>query len=110
MIMHHKFCLIDTRELETDEVREREKILRKQSAKEEQLKKKGQKVPRVVPPENRVQLPKNGVLITGSCNWTMQGFSGNWENVIVTSNRILVDRFKQEYLRIYNDFVQSNAR
>lgn len=54
-----------------------------------------------------VYIPPRGVCITGSCNWTMQGFSSNWENVIITNNKIIVDEFRKEFDRIWSDFLNS---
>lgn len=49
----------------------------------------------------------NTYLLTGSTNWTNDGFSTNWENIIVTSNLKLVMEFENEYQRIWEDFEKS---
>lgn len=43
-------------------------------------------------------------LLTGSTNWTNDGFSTNWENILITSNLKLVKEFENEYQRIWEDF------
>lgn len=44
------------------------------------------------------------ILITGSANWTFQGFASNWDNLIVTSNRVLVKEFESEFERTWELF------
>lgn len=43
-------------------------------------------------------------LLTGSTNWTNDGFSTNWENILVTSNLKLIMEFENEFQRIWEDF------
>lgn len=107
MIMHHKFALIDARELSDDEICERDKFLLEKKVKASQQKRK-KFVDTATPALDRVSLPKNGICITGSCNWTMEGFTRNRENIIVTSNQIVIDAFQQEFNDMYNDFLESN--
>lgn len=42
-----------------------------------------------------------GKVISGSCNWTMQAVTGNWENVIITDDRAIVSSFVQEFERLW---------
>lgn len=107
MIMHHKFCLVDTRHETSQELLHREKMKLKQEATRSQQQKKG--IPEK-PKRKTVQLPPQGVCITGSCNWTMQGFAGNWENIIVTSNQTIISGFQREFERIWSDFIASNKK
>lgn len=41
------------------------------------------------------------VLMTGSLNWTMQAFCGNWDNIIVTTRPPVVKSFLQEFDRAW---------
>lgn len=41
------------------------------------------------------------ILITGSMNWTMSAFFGNWENMIVSSHSWLVKPFVDEFDRLW---------
>lgn len=43
-------------------------------------------------------------LITGSLNWTNQALHGNWENVLVTSQKELVEQFRVEFERLWELF------
>lgn len=120
--MHHKFCLIDTRsqtEKETKDGQERidakkkaeldakkKAKLQKELASDDEESEK-EDMDSEKPPEKKVYIPKNGICITGSCNWTMQGFTANWENIIVTNNNIIVSRFRQEFDRIWSDFISA---
>lgn len=65
-IMHHKFCLIDTLNM-----------------------------------ENMKNTP---FVICGSLNWTNQGLSGNWEDVIVTSQKEIVEQYKTEFEKLWLQF------
>lgn len=46
----------------------------------------------------------NHILISGSCNWTMQAFAGNWENILVTSVPDLVTPFSQHFSQMWKEF------
>lgn len=41
------------------------------------------------------------IVMTGSLNWTSQAMFGNYENVIVTSQKVIVDNYKQEFERLW---------
>lgn len=43
----------------------------------------------------------NNILITGSINWTMTAFFGNFENIMVTNEAALVKPFADEFERIW---------
>lgn len=45
----------------------------------------------------RFDIPANGLLITGSCNFTMEALTSNHENIIVTSNKMLVDKYLEQF-------------
>ncbi|EDW75876.1 uncharacterized protein Dwil_GK19043 [Drosophila willistoni] len=76
-MMHHKFCVID------GEARVNEII---------ELKKR------------KHVRPYNSILISGSVNWTRQGLGGNWENCIITSDKVLTKSFQAEFRRMWNAF------
>lgn len=46
----------------------------------------------------------NHILVSGSCNWTMQAVSGNWDNIIVTSEPNLVIPFSQHFAQLWKEF------
>ncbi|XP_063377109.1 uncharacterized protein LOC134664411 [Cydia fagiglandana] len=48
--------------------------------------------------ENQAAVP---VVIMGSLNWTNQALSGNWEDVTVTSQREIVDKYRLEFDRLW---------
>ncbi|XP_053674609.1 uncharacterized protein LOC128724913 [Anopheles nili] len=56
-------------------------------------------------------LPKGGILITGSSNWTMAALSLHWDNMILTSFPEMVNPFSVEFQRIWyemNDILVSS--
>lgn len=86
--MHHKFCLIDApcdNEMEiflangnVDEVGNNN-VARK-----------------------KIVLPKHGLLITGSLNWTREALTSNVENFIVTSDRNLIKDYQKFFFDCWN--------
>ncbi|XP_012226655.1 uncharacterized protein zuc [Linepithema humile] len=46
----------------------------------------------------------NSILITGSTNWTMTAFFGNFENILVTNESELVKPFVNEFNRLWTIF------
>ena len=46
----------------------------------------------------------NTILITGSFNWTMQAVMGNKENIIVTSEPLLLQPFVEEFKKLWTEF------
>lgn len=44
------------------------------------------------------------ILITGSTNWTMSAFFGNFENILVTNQSSLVGPFLKEFDRMWHAF------
>ena len=45
-------------------------------------------------------------LLSGSYNWTRSAANYNQENVIVTADRAIVERFRTEFERLWGDFAQ----
>ncbi|KAG5675369.1 hypothetical protein PVAND_005278 [Polypedilum vanderplanki] len=77
--LHHKFCLID--------VPSKNKIflpIKKTIANDK---------PR------QVFIPNNGILINGSLNWTQEGMTNNYENIIVTSNKAIIAGYIDEFIK-----------
>lgn len=62
------------------------------------------------PEKKTITIPEGGICITGSCNWTMQGLAGNWENIIITSHPTIVTAFRREFDRIWQDFIDAQSR
>lgn len=73
-LMHHKFCVFDGPG--------RVKTVNKKPSTQEQ----------------------KSFLLTGSTNWTNDGFSTNWENILITTNKQLITEFENEFQRIWSDF------
>ena len=48
-------------------------------------------------------------VVTGSLNWTVKGLYGNQENVVVSSNRSLVEPFSQHFQLLWDHYHPSNA-
>jgi len=46
----------------------------------------------------------NCILVSGSCNWTTQALTGNWENIMVTSVPNLVLPFSQHFSQLWKEF------
>ncbi|XP_067004322.1 uncharacterized protein zuc [Anabrus simplex] len=44
------------------------------------------------------------LLLTGSFNWTMQAMAGNWDNMIITSQPVLVGKFCGEFDDLWKYF------
>lgn len=44
-------------------------------------------------------------VMTGSLNWTNQALNGNWESVVVTSEPKIVQLYKNEFERLWEQFV-----
>ncbi|XP_061392074.1 mitochondrial cardiolipin hydrolase [Musca vetustissima] len=80
MFMHHKFCIIDS----------------------------PQRIDAIFKKQNNKSAAKRchtrGLVLTGSLNWTMQGFGGNWENILITSNAECVRTYAEEFERMWNAF------
>lgn len=83
-LMHHKFCIID-------------------GPYSRRLRPSTSAVARYANESDMIPL-----LLNGSMNWTFQGFSGNWENLLITSNLELIDQFEQEFQRMWNKFNNKN--
>uniref|UniRef100_A0A1A9V7R0 Mitochondrial cardiolipin hydrolase n=1 Tax=Glossina austeni TaxID=7395 RepID=A0A1A9V7R0_GLOAU len=49
----------------------------------------------------------NGIIMTGSLNWTAQGFSGNFENVLLTNQKEIIQKYSLEFQRLWELFVPS---
>jgi phosphatidylserine/phosphatidylglycerophosphate/cardiolipin synthase-like enzyme len=85
--LHHKFCLIDVPyhnnifTIEGNSQQENVKISNDDDN------------------PCRVNIPKNGILINGSLNWTREALMSNYENFIVTSNKHVISQY-------YNEFVE----
>ncbi|XP_030384251.1 mitochondrial cardiolipin hydrolase [Scaptodrosophila lebanonensis] len=80
-MMHHKFCIIDG-EARIKEI----------------MKMNGRKY---------LALPYCSILINGSVNWTRQGFGGNWENCTITSDKLLTEKYQEEFLNLWKSFDKS---
>ncbi|XP_022220904.2 mitochondrial cardiolipin hydrolase [Drosophila obscura] len=80
LIMHHKFCVIDGK-----------------TRVQEILQLKQRKWPR----------PYESVLISGSVNWTYNGFCGNYENCTISSDEVMTCQFQEEFNRMWMGFAAS---
>uniref|UniRef100_A0A336KH12 Mitochondrial cardiolipin hydrolase n=1 Tax=Culicoides sonorensis TaxID=179676 RepID=A0A336KH12_CULSO len=118
MCMHHKFCLVDTRDQTEREKKEAQsrilEISRRKLKKSKSIPQKSddEETEKEINERKEIKqnlpfIPKNGICITGSANWTMQAFTANWENVIVTSNPTVLQSFRREFDRIWDDFTRA---
>ncbi|KAM7349236.1 mitochondrial cardiolipin hydrolase zuc isoform 1-T2 [Cochliomyia hominivorax] len=78
VLMHHKFCLLDSPQRVAA-------ILKKQNK---------------TPGKGQIR----SILMTGSVNWTMQGFGGNWENILITNNMQHISKYSEEFERLWQVF------
>lgn len=74
--LHHKFCLIDVNS-------EKEIFLSHSVAKNNDL--------------CRIMIPKNGISINGSLNWTREALTCNYENFSITSNSKINEYLANEF-------------
>lgn len=90
--LHHKFCLIDVpynnNIFATTE---------QASSKTEIVEMRNNDKP------CQVNIPKNGILINGSLNWTREALTSNYENFIVTSNRNIINEYYDEFVERWKD-------
>lgn len=109
-LMHHKFCLIDVasdlmeksdsnQSVHTDKV----KNLQNQKKSSNVLVSKSEFLNKSAKKSNIVDLPKNGILMTGSMNWTNQGLTGNWENILILSQRYVLRAYQEEFNKLWNE-------
>lgn len=47
----------------------------------------------------------SALLVNGSFNWTMQAFTGNWENAIVCEEENIVSKFTEHFNDLWQEFV-----
>ncbi|XP_017767277.1 PREDICTED: mitochondrial cardiolipin hydrolase [Eufriesea mexicana] len=52
----------------------------------------------------------NAIVITGSTNWTMSAFFGNFDHVVVTNQHLLVQPFVVEFDRLWKTFSKSQEK
>ena len=86
--MHHKFCLIDSPSFD-----ENLKLF---------LANCNDTNANDAESRRTVVLPKNGLLITGSLNYTREALSSNVENVIVTSDLKLIKKYQRFFTDCWN--------
>lgn len=77
-MMHHKFMVIDHDSRVKHLLRCRDKPTKPQSC--------------------------ASVMFYGSANWTVQGFNGNWENGVITNDKVLLNQFQKEFDRMWGCF------
>ncbi|EAA11127.2 AGAP006233-PA [Anopheles gambiae str. PEST] len=137
-LMHHKFCLIDTDwycancliEYHTEQYGEPTKNMQHtmfdkavMSDRAGLLQRFGSSCARCNPSNRPKQavprrkkssdpLPKHGVLIAGSSNWTFPGLTTHWDTVTISSLPELIDPFAAEFQRMWyelNDPLKEHA-
>lgn len=106
-LVHHKFCLIDTEPSRDQQTPAASSSLPPSAS---ALQRRPSKVARVLGSAiGPSQLPVGGVLLNGSMNWTMQALSGNWENVVITSEPVLVRAFVAEFEQMWAEFALNRS-
>lgn len=53
--------------------------------------------------DTSVKIPPNGIVVTGSLNWTREGLTRNEENYIVSSNAKMCQNSCKKFLEIWNN-------
>lgn len=84
--LHHKFCLID--------VPYNNNIFATEGSSETVMN---------YDKPCQVNIPKNGLLINGSLNWTREALTSNYENFIVTSKRNVINEYYDEFVERWKD-------
>lgn len=79
--MHHKFCIIDA----PDDGN----LMHKRTNNPKDM--------------NYFEIPNNGLLITGSCNFTMEALTSNHENILLTSQKEIVNKFLEQFNIIWKE-------
>ncbi len=79
-MMHHKFCLID--------VPDPRNVLNNQP---------------LTVNEDAFKIPDNGLLITGSLNYTMEAFTSNHENIVVSSNKNHTVSYTDHFFALWDE-------
>ena len=54
------------------------------------------------------RLPKNGLLITGSHNFSTQAFRENFENILITSSSVHIKDYLAEFNYLWNKGLQES--
>jgi phosphatidylserine/phosphatidylglycerophosphate/cardiolipin synthase-like enzyme len=91
--MHHKFCLIDVEN-------ENGKI---PFSSQQSTSTTTTSTTNANNDKCRVLLPENGILITGSLNWTLEGLTSNYENIVITSNVHLIRAYTNAFNQRWNE-------
>jgi phosphatidylserine/phosphatidylglycerophosphate/cardiolipin synthase-like enzyme len=83
--MHHKICLVDAPFKDSGDG-------------------KALEVVRVGRPKNvdRIQIPKHGLTLTGSLNWTRDALTSNQENFVATSNKEICAQTAAVFFELWN--------
>ena len=53
---------------------------------------------------NKFAVIDNSVVITGSFNWSNQAVNYNQENILIIENKILAERYSNEFNKLWNKF------
>ena len=53
---------------------------------------------------NKFVVIDNSVVITGSFNWSNQAVNYNQENILIIENKILAERYSNEFNKLWNKF------
>uniref|UniRef100_A0A1A9ULK5 Mitochondrial cardiolipin hydrolase n=1 Tax=Glossina austeni TaxID=7395 RepID=A0A1A9ULK5_GLOAU len=88
-LMHHKFCILDSPSTVKRFFREKKVLLK---IKLEEINKVG------------------SILMTGSANWTVQGFATNAENILLTNQQQLIEQYSDEFQRMWELFAPSPSK
>lgn len=81
--LHHKFCLIDVPYNNNVFATEGNSLNSETITSDEPC---------------QVNIPKHGILINGSLNWTREALTNNYENFIVTSNKNVISQYYDEFV------------
>jgi len=52
---------------------------------------------------NKFAIIDDEALLTGSMNWTQQGFRGNYEDILITTHPKIVQDYIKEFSKIWRE-------
>lgn len=82
-LMHHKFCILDSPSTIKYLLKKRNMLDVKKSAEIDNI---------------------SSILMTGSLNWTTRGFCSNYENVLLTNQRQMIQKYSDEFQHMWELF------
>ncbi|KAI9585937.1 mitochondrial cardiolipin hydrolase-like [Glossina fuscipes] len=86
-LMHHKFCVLDSPSRVKYLLEKQNTLFVKKSAEIDKI---------------------SSILMTGSLNWNVRGFSTNYENILLTNQKQMVQKYSDEFQHMWKLFDPTN--